>query len=114
MGAAKRIDNPDYKGEWVHPMIANPKFEDDDTMYSFEDFGAIGIDVWQVKSGSIFDNFLITDDQAELDAQFEAFKGIQEADKAPKEAAEAEKKAKEAAEKKAKEEEEKEEEEEEE
>jgi calreticulin len=79
--SAKRIDNPDYKGEWVHPMIANPKFVDDDTMYAFEDFGAIGIDVWQVKSGSTFDNFLITDDQAELDAQFEAFKGIQEAEK---------------------------------
>ncbi|XP_007533311.2 calreticulin-3 isoform X1 [Erinaceus europaeus] len=29
----------------------------------FEDIGAIGLDLWQVRSGTIFDNFLITDDE---------------------------------------------------
>ncbi|KAM5170985.1 calreticulin [Mantella aurantiaca] len=58
-----QIDNPDYKGKWVHPEIDNPEYTPDATLYSYEDFGAIGLDLWQVKSGTIFDNFLITDDE---------------------------------------------------
>jgi len=58
---APQIDNPDYQGKWVHPMIPNPEYEADDELYSYEDFGLIGLDLWQVKSGTIFDNFLITD-----------------------------------------------------
>jgi len=57
----KRIDNPAYIGAWEHPMIENPDFEDDPTLYQFNS-GAIGFDVWQVKSGSIFDDVLVTDD----------------------------------------------------
>lgn len=62
---AKKIDNPDYKGTWVHPMIANPEFVADDSLYKYESWGAIGLDLWQVKAGSVFDNFLINDDIAE-------------------------------------------------
>lgn len=58
----KQIDNPDYKGKWVHPEIPNPEYEADDKLYKFADFGHIGFDLWQVKSGTIFDNILITDD----------------------------------------------------
>lgn len=29
----------------------------------FENIGAIGLELWQVRSGTIFDNFLITDDE---------------------------------------------------
>merc|ERR1712150_456333 len=58
---APSIDNPDYQGKWIHPMIANPEYEADDELYAYEDFGLIGLDLWQVKSGTIFDNFLITD-----------------------------------------------------
>merc|ERR1712240_836044 len=58
----KQIDNPGYKGKWVHPEIDNPEYEADDKLYSYSDFGAIGFDLWQVKSGTIFDNVLITDD----------------------------------------------------
>jgi len=58
----KRIANPDYKGSWVHPEIDNPEYEDDKTIYSFDSFGGIGLDLWQVKSGTVFDNFLISDD----------------------------------------------------
>jgi len=36
---------------------------DDDKLYFRSDkIGAIGFDLWQVKSGTIFDNVLITDD----------------------------------------------------
>merc|ERR1711963_813483 len=58
----KQIDNPNYKGKWVHPEIDNPEYSPDDKLYSYSDIGAIGFDLWQVKSGTIFDNILITDD----------------------------------------------------
>jgi calreticulin len=57
----KMIDNPAYKGPWVHPEIDNPEYEPDDTLYAYDSFGAIGIDIWQVKSGTIFDNIILTD-----------------------------------------------------
>jgi len=59
---AKEIDNPSYSGKWVHPMIPNPEYVADDKLYSYDDFGVLGLDLWQVKSGTVFDNFLITDD----------------------------------------------------
>jgi len=62
---AKQIDNPDYKGPWIHPEIDNPEYEPDDTLYAYDSFGAIGIDIWQVKSGTIFDNIIITDSVTE-------------------------------------------------
>merc|ERR1712008_411774 len=49
-------------GKWVHPEIDNPEYEADDNLGSYADFGVIGLDLWQVKAGTIFDNFLITDD----------------------------------------------------
>jgi len=59
----KQIDNPAYKGKWVHPEIDNPDYVDDTRLYFRSDkIGAIGFDLWQVKSGTIFDNVLITDD----------------------------------------------------
>jgi calreticulin len=58
---AKRIPNPEYKGEWVHPEIDNPDFKADPQLGQYEDFGSLFVDVWQVKSGSVFDNFLVTD-----------------------------------------------------
>ncbi|KAJ8408258.1 hypothetical protein AAFF_G00256720 [Aldrovandia affinis] len=59
----KQIDNPDYKGTWVHPEIDNPEYTADDSIYKFDNIGVLGLDLWQVKSGTIFDNFLITDDE---------------------------------------------------
>jgi calreticulin len=62
----KKIANPLYKGEWEHPEIDNPEYKVDNEIYAY-DFGNVGIDVWQVKSGTIFDNILITDDIAEAE-----------------------------------------------
>ncbi|KAM9428487.1 calreticulin-like [Salvelinus alpinus] len=56
-----KIDNPDYNGKWVHPEIDNPEYSADSEIYRFDSIGVIGLDLWQVKSGTIFDNFLITD-----------------------------------------------------
>jgi calreticulin len=58
----KQIKNPAYKGVWVHPEIDNPEYAPDDKLYRYKDIGAIGFDLWQVKSGTIFDNVLVTDD----------------------------------------------------
>ncbi|XP_056600239.1 calreticulin 3b [Triplophysa dalaica] len=58
----KQIDNPNYKGVWIHPEIDNPEYTEDTEIYKFENIGVIGLDLWQVKAGTIFDSFLITDD----------------------------------------------------
>ncbi|KAG5848003.1 hypothetical protein ANANG_G00132250 [Anguilla anguilla] len=58
----RQIDNPNFKGKWVHPEIDNPEYKADSEIYKYDDIGVIGLDLWQVKSGTIFDNFLITND----------------------------------------------------
>uniref|UniRef100_A0A0A9CR74 Calreticulin n=1 Tax=Arundo donax TaxID=35708 RepID=A0A0A9CR74_ARUDO len=58
----KKIKNPDYKGKWKAPLIDNPDYKDDPYIYAFDSFKHIGIELWQVKSGTLFDNILITDD----------------------------------------------------
>ena len=54
------IKNPDYKGPWVHPKVPNPDYKEDLTLYKYNS-GAIFFDLWQVKSGTIFDDIIITD-----------------------------------------------------
>jgi len=103
----KLIDNPAYKGEWVHPLIANPDFVDDNDLYLYESNKYVGIEVWQVKSGTIFDNILITDDVAEAAKFAELNNKTRDAEKKMHDKLEEEKKAKEEAEAKAKESEEK-------
>jgi calreticulin len=86
---AKQIDNPDYKGPWVHPEIDNPEYEADDNLYSYESFGAIGIDIWQVKSGTIFDNIIIANDVSEAESFLEeTYTKNKDAEKAAFDAAE--------------------------
>jgi len=64
---ARQIENPEYKGEWVHPEIDNPDYQPNPNLYKYT-FGGIGIEIWQVKSGTIFDNFLVTDSEEEAEA----------------------------------------------
>ncbi|KAH1035396.1 hypothetical protein GLYMA_20G098400v4 [Glycine max] len=59
---AKKIKNPNYKGKWKAPLIDNPDFKDDPDLYVFPNLKYVGIELWQVKSGTLFDNVLITDD----------------------------------------------------
>lgn len=69
---AKTMKNPAYKGKWVHPEIDNPDYAPDAEIYAFDNFGRVGLDLWQVKSGTIFSNFLISDDVADATAAAEA------------------------------------------
>lgn len=59
----KMIDNPDYKGPWEHPMIPNPKYKYDDEMYKVCKDGCthVGFELWQVKTGTLFDDIIVTD-----------------------------------------------------
>merc|ERR1711862_889728 len=82
--SAKRISNPAYKGFWEQKKIANPEYKDDDTLYKYADFGFLGFDLWQVKGGTIFDNVILTDDQAEADAFAKKWKELSEFEKSKK------------------------------
>jgi len=95
------IDNPKYKGPWVHPMIANPDFKDDASIYSYKDIGVVGFEIWQVKAGTIFDNIIVTDSVKEAEDFMAATWGknnekeksmMEEQDKAQREKEEADRK----------------------
>ncbi|PHT28476.1 Calreticulin [Capsicum baccatum] len=58
----KKVKNPNYKGKWKTPWIDNPEFEDDPDLYVLRPTKYVGIKIWQVKAGSVFDNILICDD----------------------------------------------------
>ena len=59
----KMIENPAYKGPWVHPKVPNPDYFEDDNLYLHPSLAGVGIEIWQVKSGSSYDNILVTDDE---------------------------------------------------
>jgi len=83
---AKKIENPAYKGEWVHPMIDNPEYKSDSTLYSYSSFGYVGLDLWQVKAGSIFSNFLVSESYDDHKEFIEHGNKSREAEKKLKEA----------------------------
>merc|ERR1711988_1153020 len=86
--------------------IDNPKYAADDKLYSYPKFSTVGIDVWQVKSGTIFDNMLITDDVAYATEHAEkTWKAQKDGEKAAKEKADEEKRKKDEEERAKKEEE---------
>jgi len=89
----RKIDNPKYKGPWVHPEIDNPEYKPDTNLYKYDNIGAVGFDLWQVKSGTIFDNILITDNEAYAE-EFAAdtWGQTKDAEKAAKDALDAEEK----------------------
>merc|ERR1712227_806390 len=93
---AKKIKNPAYKGIWEAKLIDNPKYVADDNLYRYAAFSTVGIDIWQVKSGPIFDNLLITDDVDYAKSHGEkTWKAQKDGEKAMKEKAEEERKKKE-------------------
>merc|ERR1711972_405592 len=44
------------------------EYSADANLYKFDDIGAVGFEIWQGKSGTIFDNIIVTDDVAEAEA----------------------------------------------
>jgi calreticulin len=68
----KQLPNPNYMGPWIRPKIRNPNFTDIIDRKSSIHIRYVGIDVWQVTAGSIFDNIFITDNEAEFEAFYNA------------------------------------------
>jgi calreticulin len=64
----KMISNPEYKGEWKAKRIENPDYEADPSFHVFRNMKFVGFELWQVKSGSIFDNIIVTDSVEEAEA----------------------------------------------
>jgi calreticulin len=96
----RMIDNPAYKGEWIHPMIPNPDYFDDDNVYVYDSNKFVGFELWQVKSGTIFDNIIVTDNLKEAEELAGASLKTQEAEKKAHQQAEEERKAQEEEERK--------------
>jgi len=69
---ARQIDNPLYKGEWVHPLIPNPDYKEDKELYvRARGVSHIGFELWQVKSGTVFDDIFVGDSFEEAKAYAE-------------------------------------------
>eukprot|EP01063_Lacrimia_lanifica_P023526 TRINITY_DN3108_c0_g1_i1.p1 TRINITY_DN3108_c0_g1~~TRINITY_DN3108_c0_g1_i1.p1 ORF type:complete len:400 (+),score=132.78 TRINITY_DN3108_c0_g1_i1:43-1200(+) len=64
----RMIPNPAYRGPYVPRQIPNPLYRTETGLanpgYALE---AIGIDVWQVSSGTVFDNFMVSDSLVEAE-----------------------------------------------
>ncbi|CAB4280380.1 unnamed protein product [Prunus armeniaca] len=59
---APLIDNPNYKGIWKPQEIPNPSYFEADQP-DFEPVAAVGIEIWTMQDGILFDNILITKDE---------------------------------------------------
>jgi calreticulin len=79
----RQIDNPAYKGPWKQAEIPNPDYVEYHDLYKYDNIGGVGVDIWQVKSGTIFDNILISDSVSEAeDFLTETYKKSKDAEKA--------------------------------
>ncbi|KAE8775686.1 Calnexin-like protein 1 [Hordeum vulgare] len=59
---APLIDNPNYKGIWKPQEIPNPEYFELDKP-DFDPIAAIGIEIWTMQDGILFDNILIADNE---------------------------------------------------
>merc|ERR1712218_196982 len=65
---APKIDNPAYKGVWKAKQIPNPNFFVDESPAILPKIDAVGIDIWTMSRGIIFDNIAISVDVAKAKA----------------------------------------------
>ncbi|KAJ3023765.1 hypothetical protein HKX48_001293 [Thoreauomyces humboldtii] len=56
----RQIPNPNYAGPWIHPEIDNPAYQFDPAVHAHTP-AFVGFDLWQVTSGSLFDDIIVTD-----------------------------------------------------
>jgi len=84
---AKKIPNPKYKGVWAPKKIANPEYKENKELYAFDDIAAVGIDLWQVKSGTVFDDIIVTDSMTEAEEARKSWEASKDAETKNKDAA---------------------------
>lgn len=56
------IDNPNYQGPWKPRSIPNPGYFEDLHPFRMSPVAAVGIELWTLKAGVLFDNILLCDD----------------------------------------------------
>jgi len=61
--SAPLIDNPNYNGIWEAKQIPNPHYYHIERP-QFEKIGRVGIEIWTMDDGIIFDNILITNNES--------------------------------------------------
>lgn len=57
---AAKVDNPAYLGSWKPRQVDNPHYFEDETPYAMAPIGGIGIELWTMQSGILFDNIVLT------------------------------------------------------
>jgi len=60
--SAPKIDNPDYIGVWSPKQVANPDYFEDSEPHAMAPIGGIGIELWTMQNGILFDNILVSTD----------------------------------------------------
>jgi calnexin len=83
---APKIDNPDYKGTWMAKQIANPDYFKDEQPHAMAPIGGIGIELWTMNDGALFDNIVIGHDVEVASKAAETFTARYEAEQAAKKA----------------------------
>lgn len=53
-----------FKGVWKPRKIPNPNYFEDIHPYQLTPIGSVALEIWSMVDGIVFDNFLITSDQA--------------------------------------------------
>jgi len=61
------IDNPDYIGKWAPRKIPNPYFFVEEHPHNLDKMSALGIELWTMKDGILFDNFIISLNKDDID-----------------------------------------------
>ena len=57
---AAKVDNPAYLGVWKPRQVDNPHYFEDETPYAMAPIGGIGIELWTMQNGILFDNIVLT------------------------------------------------------
>ncbi|XP_063635719.1 calnexin isoform X1 [Cydia splendana] len=61
---APLIPNPHYKGKWAPRKVPNPDYFHDDQPFRMTPIHAVGFELWSMSPALLFDNLLVTDDEA--------------------------------------------------
>jgi len=74
---APMIKNPDYQGKWAPDMIANPGyFEDNNPFATTSPIAALAVEIWTMNDDIYFDNFVVSDNEIEVDSFVAATHGL--------------------------------------
>mmetsp|Transcript_32496 Transcript_32496/g.75787 ORF Transcript_32496/g.75787 Transcript_32496/m.75787 type:complete len:562 (-) Transcript_32496:253-1938(-) len=62
--SAPQIDNPDYIGVWTPKQVDNPEYAKyvDESPHAMAPIGGVGIELWTMQNGILFDNIMVGGD----------------------------------------------------